>query len=165
MSTPIGPDSSRIPSSKDSPDETALLSELISVCLAVQTRLGPSCPHSVYIDSIVRELRERGIFAVRGCHSRGGSASRTRPDGGLRLLGSGSFDLLVEASLALELADFSDPNFQRDPIHQIDLFSERLRTQRLDAGLLVDFNQPDPTEGIWLARAKNAPSLSPSGTN
>ncbi len=135
---------------------SALLSEVIQVCMAVQGRLGPGCPRSVYADSLIRELRDRGIFATRDGASRPGHFPASRGGGGLRRLSTPCFDLVVEATLAVELTDLSKPAFRADPHRLIGQFEERLRRRELETGLLVDFDQADPTEGIWLARVREA---------
>ncbi len=135
---------------------SGLLSELIGVCIAVQGRLGPGCPRTVYVDALVRELREHGIFATkRPSAGRHGFFSR---GSGLRAAAAGSFDLVIEGILAVELADLSEASFRRDPARRLDQFTLRLERQGMEAGLLIDFDQPDPTNGIWLARARTEPA-------
>lgn len=141
------------------PSLSSLLAGVIPACVAVQSRLGPGCPHGVYATALMRELRERGIFAARDGAIRARTFSPSRlPGGGLRRSPAVSFDLVVEATLAVELTDLSRPAFVKDTERFLRQFEDRLRQRGLEAGLLVDFDQPDPADGFWLARVKAPPT-------
>ena len=165
FSSPSGDDS--VPNDENS----SLLSDLISACITVQRRLGPGCPDTVYLGSLVRELKELGIFATKTTQVRRGISpssssssvhSRTR---GLRSLSASPFDLVIESVLGLELADTSEAAFRRDPSRRLDEFSRRLEQHGLDAGLLVDFDQAEPSDGLWLVRAGSNRSDLAAGKN
>lgn len=151
-------------------EDSSLLSDLIGACITVQRRLGPGCPDTVYLGSLVRELKELGIFATKTTQVRRGislssttsGSSRTR---GLRSLSAGAFDLVIESVLGLELADTSEAAFRRDPSRRLDEFSRRLEQHGLDAGLLVDFDQAEPSDGLWLVRAGSNRSDLATGKN
>lgn len=141
----------------------SLLRELVESCLAVHQQLGQHCPVSIYLDSLVQELRERGITSQRKSGGSGSGFGLRSVVGGLRLRDSGTFQLIVEQCLGVELTTISGPNSAL-PDRRLGQFEDRLRQHGLETGLMVDFHQADLTEGLWLAQVKGDTSRSSAAT-
>jgi hypothetical protein len=83
--------------------------------------------------------------------------------GGLRLRDSGTFQLIVEQCLGVELTAISGPNSAL-PDRRLGQFEGRLRQHGLETGLMVDFHQADLTEGLWLTQVKGGTNRSSAAT-
>jgi hypothetical protein len=123
-------------SENSSPASSPFFSDLIDACLAVHRQFGPGGGSRVgHIEILIQELNQKGI-STRAHHFLSHC-----------LLGGEEFDLVVEDHLAVKLADVSDPELL------IRSLESRLSQNGIPIGLIVDFNQVDLSNGLWLVNA------------
>ena len=118
------------------PDETeAVVSEIIGCALTVHRTLGPGFLESIYTTALAMELSVNGIAFER---ERSISVSYR----GIAIPGQ-RVDFIVADSVIVEVKAVA----RLDPIFQAKLISY-LRTTRLRAGLLINFNSMLLKEGL-----------------
>jgi len=130
-SDPAGIRSERVP----------LLHTVIGACLETHRRLAsarPEADSTSRLESLIETLRECGLAAEQDRVS--SSTPRTE-----------AFDLRVESEIGLKLgaADY----------RVLGPLEEGLLRNGLHVGVVVDFDQPDPTDALWLVRASTQIAL------
>ena len=118
-----------------SPETDALITRIIGCALNVHRELGPGFLESIYCAALALELELAGIPFDR---ERSVAVSYRG-----RLLGGQRVDFIVADAVILEIKAVN----KLDPVFRAKLISY-LRTTKLRAGLLINFNLPLLKEGI-----------------
>jgi len=94
---------------------------------------------------LIEELGHRGFSEIKTRSFRRG---RLLPNGpGFQE--DDCFDLVVESRSVIEFARPASPD---EAASQLSAFEDRLTRFGWEEGLLVDFDQTDPVEGLWIVR-------------
>ena len=110
---------------------------IIDAAMEVHREMGPGLLERVYEASLAKELRSRGIVAIRQLPQPIVYKGEALDDEGYRI------DLLVEESVIVELKTVP----QLLPIHDAQLLTY-LRLSRKSLGLLINFHVPLLKNGI-----------------
>ena len=117
-------------------DENGLSNVVIGAAIEVRRHIGPGLLEAIYVECLLHELIDRGIFVEREVsfpvYYKNYAIST-----GYRV------DLLVEKKLVLELKAVE----QLLPVHMAQLLSY-LKIGNLKLGLLINFNVPVLRDGI-----------------
>jgi hypothetical protein len=128
----------------DSPPES-LLPRLSGACLTVRKRLGPGRSRECIVGQLLEELGHLGFARVKTRSFRRGCLSTA----GIWYQREDCFDLVVEARSVIE---FAHPGSPDQAAGQLAAFEDRLTRYGWEEGLLVDFDQTDPIDGLWIVR-------------
>lgn len=111
------------------PEEDAVVGDVLRCAVRVHRGLGPGLLEHLYRRALCLELDSEGISFLTEC-----TVAVHYKD---RLLGMQRLDLLVDGRVVVELKSVE----RLEPIHSAQLLSY-LRAARLRAGLLLNFNAP-----------------------
>ncbi|MCB1076724.1 MAG: hypothetical protein KDM64_02750 [Verrucomicrobiae bacterium] len=124
----------------------SLIPPISGACLAVRRRLGPGRTRESIVSELLGELKRLGLSEVRARnfqrrHWRTGHFGAAEVD---------CFDLVVQSRAVIE---FAHPESPDDAFQQLSAFEDRLNRMGWTEGLMVDFDETNPIEGMWIARS------------
>lgn len=115
----------------------ALSSQLIGICIKVQTKLGPGLLESIYEEVVCYELTKKGIPFQR---QQGMKVVYEEVDMGIGYRA----DIIVEDKIIMELKSSEAIH----PVHYKTLLTY-LRLSEIEVGLLINFNVAVLKDGIY----------------